>query len=95
MDQESALVRVAENGRLSIPARQRKLLGLAEGGLVVSRVENGELRIRPVLEVLASLQARVRRHAAGAESSVDLLLAMRREEVAREDQEFEGGGSAT
>ena len=37
---------MAANGRLSIPAKQRKALGLEKGGMVVSTVENGELRIR-------------------------------------------------
>ena len=50
---------MSETGRLSIPAKQRKELGLEEGGMVVARVENGELRIRPVRTVLRELQAKV------------------------------------
>lgn len=84
MTHESVTVKIAENGRLSIPARQRKLMGLENGGLVVARVENGELHLRPVRSVLADLQARVGRHLAGSDESMDRLLADRRDEAARE-----------
>jgi hypothetical protein len=36
---DAVVVRVAENGRLSVPAGQRKLLGLQDGGLVDRREE--------------------------------------------------------
>jgi AbrB family looped-hinge helix DNA binding protein len=81
---ESVLVRIAENGRMSLPARQRKLLGLQDGGLVVSRVEEGELRLRPVRDVIADIQKQVRRHLAGSGESVDRFLADRRHEAARD-----------
>ena len=51
-DLDSQPIRMAANGRLSIPAKQRKALGLENGGMVVSTVENGELRIRTVKAVL-------------------------------------------
>lgn len=85
MGHDSVLVKVAENGRLSIPARQRKLMGLEAGGLVVARVEEGELRLRPVRAVLAEIQAEVHRYLAGSGLSVDQFLAERREEAAREE----------
>ncbi len=83
---------MAENGRLSIPARQRKQLGLEDGGMVITRVENGELRIRPVRAVLAELQDKVsgRLAAAGVkpgERLSDQLIADRREEAAREEHD--------
>ncbi len=84
MGHEFALVRMAENGRISIPAKQRKLLGLEQGGLVVVAVDNGELRVRPVRDVIADLQARVRRQVRNREGASERLLAMRREEVDRE-----------
>ena len=86
MRQDSALVKVAENGRLSIPARQRKQIGLDKGGLMVARVENGELRLRPVRAVLAEIQAEARQYLAGSDDTVDRFLADRREEAAREDR---------
>ena len=35
MSHDSQPIRVAANGRLSIPAKQRKALGLENGGMVV------------------------------------------------------------
>lgn len=85
MGHESTVIRVAENGRLSIPAKQRKLMGLEGGGMVVARVENGELHLRPVKALLTELQARVRQHLGGSGESMERLLADRREEASRED----------
>ncbi len=79
----SVLVRMAENGRLSIPAKQRKLLGLGDGGLLVVEVLDGELRLRPIDDLVTELQARVRKQI-GDRGGSDRLLAMRREEAARE-----------
>ena len=86
MGRDSVLVKVAGNGRLSIPAKQRKLIGLDDGGLVVARVEDGELRLRPVRAVLADIQARVSEHLAGSGETVDRFLADRREEAARDER---------
>jgi AbrB family looped-hinge helix DNA binding protein len=85
MGHETALIKVAENGRLSVPARQRKLLGLKGGGLVVARVEGGELRIRPARDVITELQARVARYDTSPDNRVDWLLQERRREVARDE----------
>lgn len=85
MNTENVLARVAENGRISLPSKQRKLLGLEAGGAVVIRLENGELHIRPVRSVIASLQDRVRQHLAGSGETVDRFLADRREEANREN----------
>jgi AbrB family looped-hinge helix DNA binding protein len=86
MGHDSVLVKVAGNGRLSIPAKQRRLMGLDDGGLLVARVENGELRLRPVRAVLAEIQARVSERLAGSGETVDRFLADRREEAAREER---------
>jgi AbrB family looped-hinge helix DNA binding protein len=52
-----ALVRIDENGCITMPAEQRKLLGLAEGVVVVATVKDAELSIRPVSSVITDLQA--------------------------------------
>jgi AbrB family looped-hinge helix DNA binding protein len=93
MGHERQIVRMSENGRLSIPARQRKQLGLEEGGMVVTRVENGELRIRPVRAVLAEVQEKVSGllAAAGIKPGTMLseeLIADRRKEAARDEREY-------
>lgn len=92
MRPERQVVRMSENGRLSIPAKQRKQLGLEDGGMVVTRVENGELRIRPVRAVLTELQNKVAGllAAAGVKPGTllsDELVADRRAEVAREERD--------
>ena len=79
------------SGRINIPARQRRQLGLDEGGMVVTRIEDGELRIRPVRAVLAELQSKVatKLAAAGIEPGSllsDELIAERRAEATREEQ---------
>ncbi len=93
MGHDKQIVRMSENGRLSIPAKQRKQLGLEDGGMVVASVEDGELRIRPVRTVLAELQERTAGllAAAGVKPGTLLseeLIADRREEVARDEQEY-------
>jgi AbrB family looped-hinge helix DNA binding protein len=93
MGHERQMVRMSENGRLSIPVKQRKQLGLAEGGMVVTRVENGELRVRPVKAVLAEVQEKVSGLLAAAGIKVGTLLseeliADRRKEAARDEREY-------
>jgi AbrB family looped-hinge helix DNA binding protein len=83
-DDAAILVRVAENGRLSIPAKQRKALGLEDGGLVSVRVEDGEIRIRTARTVMTELQQEAARIFAGTGTSTDDLLRERRDEAKRE-----------
>jgi hypothetical protein len=66
-------------------------LGLEEGGKVVTRVEGGELRNRPVRTVLAGLQDKVSElfASAGVKPGTLLseeLIADRRAEAEREEQ---------
>jgi AbrB family looped-hinge helix DNA binding protein len=91
MGHDTQVIRMSESGRLSIPARQRKQVGLEEGGMVVTSVENGELRIRPVRTVLAEVQAKVSGllAAAGTRPGTRLseeLIAERRAEAEREER---------
>lgn len=82
---------MAANGRLSIPAKQRKALGLENGGMVVSTLENGELRIRPIGAVIAEIQAMVAPYRKASGDTVDQFIADRRAEAAREEREMEAG----
>jgi len=86
MGHETCIVKIAANGRLSLPAKQRKQLGLENGGLAVLRVEGGDLHIRPVRAVLADLQDRVARALKGSGTTVDDFIAERRKEAAIEAQ---------
>ncbi len=64
MSNEVIMVLVSESGRITLPARHRKAVGLDAGGVAVARVENGEIRIRPVRDVLAEMQGKSRKPAA-------------------------------
>jgi len=89
MGNEGQPIRMAANGRLSIPAKQRKALGLEKGGIVVSTVENGELRIRTVKAVLDELRARLAPHLRASGDTVDQFIADRHAEADREEAEYQ------
>jgi bifunctional DNA-binding transcriptional regulator/antitoxin component of YhaV-PrlF toxin-antitoxin module len=81
MAQTSIRAWIAADGRLDIPAEQRKVLGMENGGAVALEAVDGQLTIRPVDRVLASVQAAVRAHLpAGSGTSVDQFIERRREE---------------
>ena len=76
--------KIAEGGRLVIPAEHRRALGLEVGDEVIVRVENGELRILTRGEAVKRAQEKVRRHVKPSRSLVDELSAERRAEAERE-----------
>lgn len=84
MGQDSVIVMVGENGRIKLPATQRKLVGLKSGGVAVIRVEDGEIRIRPVQAVIEEIQELARPYFEGSGESVDRFIAERYEEASRE-----------
>jgi bifunctional DNA-binding transcriptional regulator/antitoxin component of YhaV-PrlF toxin-antitoxin module len=87
-DRENLPIRMAANGRLSIPAKQRRALGLEKGGVVVSTVENGELRIRTMQAVLDELRARLAPSLKASGDTVGQFIADRRAEAEREETEY-------
>lgn len=76
--------RVRSGGRLQIPARLRRELGLEDGEVVVMRTVEGELRVRPYRDVIAEVQASVRKYVPAGISLSDELIADRRAEAERE-----------
>ncbi len=70
---------------MNIPAQIRRAVGLEDGGPVMVRVVDGEIRMRPVRQVLAELQAEAREVFAGSGETVDGFLRERRDEAHRED----------
>ncbi len=76
--------KIADGGRLIIPAEHRRQLGLEIGDEVIVRVEGGELRILTRAEAVKRAQEKVRRHIKGSRSLVDELSAERRAEAGRE-----------
>jgi antitoxin PrlF len=71
-------------GRLQIPARVRRELGLKDGDAVIMETVEGELRVRPYRDVLAEIQGRLRRYVPEGVSLSDELIADRRAEAERE-----------
>ena len=89
MGHDNQPIRVSPNGRLSIPAKQRKALGLEGGGMVVARVQDGELRIRTVQAVLDELCAAVAPMLKASGDTVDQFIADRHAEAEREEQDLQ------
>ena len=76
--------KVANGGRLVIPAEFRRELGLEVGDEVIIRVEDGELRILTRGEAVKRAQKKVRQYVKQGRSLVDELGAERRAEAGRE-----------
>jgi AbrB family looped-hinge helix DNA binding protein len=71
-------------GRLQIPARIRRELGLKDGDAVVMEIVEGELRVRPYRDILAEVTASLRQYIPESVSLSDELIADRRAEADRE-----------
>ncbi len=76
--------KIADGGRLVIPAELRRELGLEIGDEVIVRVEDKELRILTRGEAVKRAQGMVRRHLKGDCSLVKELSAERLAEAKRE-----------
>lgn len=78
-------------GRVTIPAEIRHVLGLKEGSKLVASVEDGRLVLETRPHLLARYQARLAEAAAAAGHSsgsvVEELLADRRAEAGAENEE--------
>ena len=79
------IARVSGSGRLTIPAKFRKAVGLDRGGEVVVELDDREIRIRAVDEVVDHAQRLTRRLLGdNPNASLDAFLAERRREGASE-----------
>ena len=76
--------KIGLGGRVVIPSRYRKALGIKPGDEVLVRLEDGEIRILTPRQALARAQGLVRRYVTTDQSLVDELLADRRREAERE-----------
>ena len=76
---------MASNGRLVIPAAMRTEIGLAEGGKLVPRVENGVVVLEPIDIAIRRAKDMVRAYLPKSGMSlVDEVIAERHEDAARE-----------
>jgi AbrB family looped-hinge helix DNA binding protein len=77
--------KIAPGGRIVIPAKMRKELGLEPGEHVILECVDGELRVRSLRAAVKRAQDFVRRYIPDDDRSlVDELIAERRQEAARE-----------
>jgi len=76
--------KVDPNGRIVLPAPVRRQLGVGPGDDVVLRLEHGGVRVTSRAAAIREAQALVRRHVKPGVSLVRDLLALRREESARD-----------
>lgn len=76
--------KLVSGGRLQIPARVRRELGLKDGDSVVMETVDGELRVRPYRDVLAEVQRSLRQYVPEGVSLSDELIAERRAASERE-----------
>ncbi len=81
---ESQKLRIAEDGRVVIPADMRRAMLVDETGMITARVVDGELRILTPEAALRSLQRMVREAVPEGVSLADELIAERRAEAHRE-----------
>ena len=77
-------VRMGTNGRLVVPASLRKEIGLTDGKSVLIETVKGELRVRPMEDVIQHAQQRLRKFIGGKNSLSEELIADRRAEADRE-----------
>ena len=75
--------RLAEGGRLVVPATFRKELGIEPGDQVFMEVVDGQLHVWSQKHAIARAQAQLRQMTGGKRSLVDELLAERRAEAER------------
>lgn len=76
--------RVDQQGRVLIPAEQRRALGIEPGDQVALRIVDGELRVMTLDEEIRRAQEIVRTHVASGRLLSEELIAERRAEAERE-----------
>ena len=77
-------IKMGTNGRLVVPVSLRKEIGLKDGKTVLVDAVMGELRVRPMEDVVQQAQQRLRKYLGGKKSLSDDLIADRRAEANRE-----------
>ena len=77
-------VKMGTNGRLVVPAGLRREIGLTDGKTVLLETVEGELRVRPMEDVVQHAQERLRKFLGGKKSLSKELIAERRAEAGRE-----------
>lgn len=82
-------IRVAENGRMVLPASVRKALGLVGEAKLILTVEDDEVRLTPLRKGVSRARALYQQHAR-SQRSTDDFLEDRRSEADHDDGEVDG-----
>ena len=75
---------MGRSGRIVVPAKLRRALGIRPGDEIVLRLENGSIRMIPLRQAVNLAQKTVRQYVPEGTSLVDALIQARREEAGRE-----------
>ena len=81
--------KIGEKGRIVIPADMREKLGIKPGDIVEISMGEHELRIKSFPQRLLEIQQRMAKYATTGKLWSDELIADRREEARREEEEAE------
>jgi AbrB family looped-hinge helix DNA binding protein len=84
-----AKTRLSANGRLVIPAAIREAMGVGPGDALVMEAHDGVLRMESVPAMVSRIQKEFAQLIPPGVSLVDELIADRREEARREQEEVE------
>jgi len=76
--------KLVSGGRLQLPAEFRRQMGVADGDAVIMDVQDGVLRVRPLHDVVADVQARLAAYIPEGTRLSDELIADRRAAAADE-----------
>jgi len=81
---QSQKATLVQGGKVALPARFRKALGMQPGDRLIVELGEDEMRLRPANAWVARAQALVSAMGQPERSLVDELIAERRDEAARE-----------
>lgn len=81
--------KINQNGRIVIPAAIRKQMGISPGDSVLMEVEDGVLRMESYLARIRRIQQEFAQYNRPGVLASDELIAERREEARREEEEVE------
>jgi AbrB family looped-hinge helix DNA binding protein len=86
---EPTRAKLSDKGRLVIPAEFREAMGIKPGDVVHLELLDNELRISTFANRLKRTQERMRKYATPGKSAVDELIAERRREAQKEEDEYQ------
>jgi len=86
----SVTTRINQNGRIVIPFRIRRAMGIEPGDSVTMTFEDGLLRIEPHKARIKRIQAEMKKFARSGASASEQLVSERREEIRMDMEEWLG-----